>query len=131
MREKLTVYMWSYTPISGERDMRLEVKDFIGAKRVIVFVINSNNMIYQIHRVEFKQSKNSSKVIDINENDIVAEYTLKYDKGTDRFLHLLCIVYHPRTISEDEAFNRAKNVIARYLEKQTALGVNLYKLVGG
>ena len=54
MREKLTVYMWSYTPISGERDMRLEVKDFIGAKRVIVFVINSNNMIYQIHRVEFK-----------------------------------------------------------------------------
>jgi len=111
--------------------MKFEVKDFIGAKKAIIFVINSNNKIYQIHRVEFKQNKNSSKVIDINENDIVAEYILKYDKGTNRFLHLLCIIYHPKTMSEDEAFNRAKNVIARYLEKQITMGVSLYRLVGG
>jgi hypothetical protein len=123
--------MWSYILINGEHDMKLEVKDFIGVKKAIIFVINNNNKIYQIHKVEFKWNKNPSKVIDINENDIVAEYTLKYDKGTNRFLHLLCVVYHPRTISEDEAFNRAKVVIGRYLESQVSMGINLQRLLGG
>jgi hypothetical protein len=123
--------MWSYILINGEHDMKLEVKDFIGVKKAIIFVINDNNKIYQIHKVEFKWNKNPSKVIDINDNDIVAEYTLKYDKGTNKFLHLLYIIYHPKTMNEDETFNRAKIVIGKYLESQIAMGVNLHKLVGG
>jgi hypothetical protein len=131
MKRKPIIYMWSYILINGEHDMKLEVKDFIGAKKAIIFVINNNNKIYQIHKVEFKWNKNPSKVIDINDNDIVAEYTLKYDKGTNKFLHLLYIIYHPKTMNEDEAFNRAKVVIGKYLESQIAMGVNLHKLVGG
>jgi hypothetical protein len=111
--------------------MKLEIKDYIGVKKAVIFVINNDNRIYQIHRIEYKWSKNNSKVIDVNESDIVAEYALKYDKGTNKFLHLLYIVYHPKTMNEDEAFNRAKNVIARYLDKQVKMGVNLQALLGG
>jgi siderophore synthetase component len=111
--------------------MKLEIKDSIGVKKAIIFVINDNNRIYQIHRIEYKWGKNNSKIIDINENDIVVEYAIKYDFKENKLRHLMVVIYHPEQMSENEAFNKAKNVIARYLEKQVKMGVNLQALLGG
>jgi siderophore synthetase component len=111
--------------------MKLEIKDFIGVKKAVIFVINNSDRIYQIHRIEYKWGKNNNKIIDINENDIVVEYALKYDFKENKLRHLMVVIYHPKQVSENEAFNKAKNVITRYLEKQVKMGVDLYRLLGG
>jgi hypothetical protein len=107
--------------------MRLEIKDHIGVSRAVVFVVNSSNKVYQMHKIY----RGTTKVININEGDIVVEYAVRYDFKANKLTHLLYIIYYPRSMSYDEAFSRAKTAVSKYLESQISMGVNLLTVLGG
>jgi siderophore synthetase component len=106
--------------------MKLEVKDLIGAKKSVVFVVNRNGAVYQLHKL----TSTNKKSIEIKEDDIVVEYALKYDFKENKLRHMMCVIYYPKTMSEEEAFNIAKSAVAKYLDKQIKMGVNLTSILG-
>jgi hypothetical protein len=111
--------------------MQVEIRNGIKSKRAVVFVINKDGRIYQVHRVVFREDKPVAKVIDVKEDDIVVEYSMRYDFNTKKGIHLLYIIYYPKTMKYEEAFNKVKNIIADYLNYQINMGVKLYSIVGG
>lgn len=114
--------------------MKLEVRNMIGTRKILVLVINGSGTIYQIHRIAQRNSKavnnNAAKVIDIKEDDIVVEYGIKYDFKTKQPLHLIHLIYYPKTINYIDAITKAKKVTSEYLNEQVKRGVDIYSLLG-
>jgi len=104
--------------------VKFEVRDGLGVKQAVVFVINENGRVYQVHKVVFG-SKPVAKIIEIRENDVVVEYGTKYDLLTKKTMHLLHVLYYPETMKYEEAVNRAKAVVSSYLRKQIEMGARL------
>jgi len=111
--------------------MQVEVRNGIGTRKAVVFVINRDGKIYQIHRVAFREDKPVAKVIDVREDDIVVEYGIKYDFKAKREAHLLYIIRYPRAMKYEEALDKAKKAVADYLTHQINMGVKLYSILGG
>jgi hypothetical protein len=114
--------------------MRLEIKNEIRARKILVLVINKNGKVYQIHRITSRSNEiatnNVVKVIDVKEEDTVVEYGIKYDFKTKRPLHVMQVIYHPKTMNYMDATKRAKSIVEKYLNEQVKMGVDIYKLMG-
>jgi hypothetical protein len=114
--------------------MKLEVRNVIGTRKILVLVINSSGTIYQIHRIVPKNNKavngNAAKIIDVREDDIVVEYGIKYDFKTKQPLHLMHLIYYPKAVNYMDATMRARKIVSEYLNEQIKRGVDIYSLLG-
>jgi hypothetical protein len=114
--------------------VKLEVRNVIGTRKILVLVINSSGTIYQIHRVVPRNSKavngNVAKIIDVREDDIVVEYGIKYDFKTKQPLHLMHLIYCPKTVNYMDAMTKAKKIVSEYISEQIKMGVDIYTLLG-
>jgi hypothetical protein len=114
--------------------MKLEIRNMIGTRKILVLVINSSGTIYQIYRVVPRNNRavndNAAKIIDVREDDIVVEYGIKYDFKTKQPLHLMHLVHYPKTANYMDAIARAKRIVSEYLNEQIKRGVDIYSLLG-
>lgn len=114
--------------------MKLEVRNVIGTRKILVLVISGSGKIYQIHRIVPRNSKtvngDVAKVLDIKEDDLVVEYGIKYNFKTKQPLHLMHLIYCPKTVNYMDAMTKAKKIVSEYISEQIKMGVDIYTLLG-